>query len=505
MCATLTAREAANGARHRIGIMPNVSISDPTAPLTADAVVVGVVPGERGPRLARGAKPVEAELGRQLVAALRALGATGRLDEVLRIPTLGLASFPLVVATGLGDDARDPESIRRAVGAALRTLDDRAAVHVAIDGPVGALAEGALLGSYRYTDYKSAATKPALRRVTLAADDDAQARAELKRAKVVVEAITRTRDLVNTPPNDLYPASFAAHATEFAAGADIDVEVLDERALKRNGFGAVLAVGSGSHRPPRLVRLSYRPRRTKARIALVGKGITFDSGGLNLKTANMDWMKSDMGGAAAVIASTCAIAALRLPVEVIATVPMAENMPGGAAYRPSDVITMRNGRTVEVANTDAEGRLVLADAIARAIEDEPDYLIEASTLTGAQLVALGTRVIGAMGEARWRDQVTAAGNAAGESVWAMPLPEDLRPGLDSSVADLQNVPGDRWGGMLVGGHFLADFMPDGLPWVHLDIAGPAFNLGAAYGYTPKGGTGAAVRTIIAAAERLAAS
>ena len=485
--------------------MPNVSISDPTAPLTADAVVVGVVPGERGPRLARGAKPVEAELGRQLVAALRALGATGRLDEVLRIPTLGLASFPLVVATGLGDDARDPESIRRAVGAALRTLDDRAAVHVAIDGPVGALAEGALLGSYRYTDYKSAATKPALRRVTLAADDDAQARAELKRAKVVVEAITRTRDLVNTPPNDLYPASFAAHATGFAAGADIDVEVLDERALKRNGFGAVLAVGSGSHRPPRLVRLSYRPRRTKARIALVGKGITFDSGGLNLKTANMDWMKSDMGGAAAVIASTCAIAALRLPVEVIATVPMAENMPGGAAYRPSDVITMRNGRTVEVANTDAEGRLVLADAIARAIEDEPDYLIEASTLTGAQLVALGTRVIGAMGEARWRDQVTAAGNAAGESVWAMPLPEDLRPGLDSSVADLQNVPGDRWGGMLVGGHFLADFMPDGLPWVHLDIAGPAFNLGAAYGYTPKGGTGAAVRTIIAAAERLAAS
>jgi leucyl aminopeptidase len=484
--------------------MPNVSISDPAAPITADAVVVGIVPGERGARLARGSKPVEAELGRQLLAALRALGATGHLDEVLRIPTLGLASFPLVVATGLGEDPRNAESIRRAVGAALRTLDDRATVHVAIDGPAGVLAEGALLGSYRYTDYKSTAAKPALRRITLASDD-AQARGDLKRAKVVVEAITRTRDLVNTPPNDLYPASFAERASDFAAGADLDVEVLDERALKRNGFGAVLAVGSGSHRPPRLVRLAYRPRRPRARIALVGKGITFDSGGLNLKTANMHWMKSDMGGAAAVIASTCAIAALRLPVEVIATVPMAENMPGGAAYRPSDVITMRDGRTVEVANTDAEGRLVLADAIARAIEDEPDYLIEASTLTGAQLVALGTRVIGAMGEARWRDQVTAAGNAAGESVWAMPLPEDLRPGLDSAVADLQNLPGDRWGGMLVGGHFLADFMPDGFPWVHLDIAGPAFNLGAAYGYTPKGGTGAAVRTIIAAAERVAAS
>jgi leucyl aminopeptidase len=485
--------------------MPSVSIIDPAAPIPADTVVVGVVPGERGPRLARGAKPIEAELGRQLTAALRALNATGRADEVLRIPTLGLAPFDVVVTTGLGDDARNPESIRRAVGAALRTLDDRATVHVAIDGPVGALAEGALLGSYRFTEYKSTATKPALRRVTLAAEDDAQARAELKRAKIVVEAITRTRDLVNTPPNDLYPASFAARATEFATSADLDVEVLDERALKRNGFGAVLAVGGGSHRPPRLVRLAYSPRRAKARIALIGKGITFDSGGLNLKTANMDWMKSDMGGAAAVIASTCAIAALRLPVEVIATVPMAENMPGGAAYRPSDVITMRNGRTVEVANTDAEGRLVLADAIARASEDEPDYLIEASTLTGAQLVALGTRVIAAMGEPRWRDQVTAAGNSAGESVWAMPLPEELRPGLDSPVADIQNLPGDRWGGMLVAGHFLGDFMPDGLPWVHLDIAGPAFNLGAAHGYTPKGGTGAAVRTIIAAAERLAAS
>jgi leucyl aminopeptidase len=166
--------------------MPSVSIIDPAAPIPADTVVVGVVPGERGPRLARGAKPIEAELGRQLTAALRALNATGRADEVLRIPTLGLAPFDVVVTTGLGDDARNPESIRRAVGAALRTLDDRATVHVAIDGPVGALAEGALLGSYRFTEYKSTATKPALRRVTLAAEDDAQARAELKRAKIVV-------------------------------------------------------------------------------------------------------------------------------------------------------------------------------------------------------------------------------------------------------------------------------------------------------------------------------
>jgi len=211
-----------------------------------------------------------------------------------------------------------------------------------------------------------------------------------------------------------------------------------------------------------------------------------------------------MGGAAAVIASLAAIAALRLPVEVTATVPMAENMPGGSAYRPSDVITLRGGRTVEVADTDAEGRLILAEAIIRALEDEPDYLIEASTLTGGQLVALGSRVIGAMGEPAWRDRVAAAGNAVGETVWPMPLPADLRKGLDSTVADLVNVPGDRWGSMLVGGHFLADFIPAGLAWVHLDIAGPAWNTGGPRDYTPKGGTGAAVRTIIAAVEQLAA-
>jgi len=484
--------------------MVSVSLHDPSTLPDADAVVVGVVPGNNGPRLARGAKPVEAVLGRTLLAALRTLGATGQPEEVLKVPTLGLAPFPLVVATGLGADARSAESLRRAVGAAVRGLGHHAHVHLALDGPPGALSEGAQLGAYAFDRYKSSAERPALRRITLGATDDPSAKAELKRARAVVEAITRVRDLVNTPPNDLYPETFAQHAADFARAAKLQVEVLDERALKRERFGAVLAVGGGSARPPRLVRIGYRPARAKARVALVGKGITFDSGGLNLKTANMNWMKSDMGGAAAVVASVCAIAALRLPVEVTATVPMAENMPSGSAYRPSDVITMRNGRTVEVADTDAEGRLVLADAIARALEDEPDYLIEASTLTGAQLVSLGTRVIGAMGAERWRDQVAAAGNAVGEAVWPMPLPEELRAGLDSQVADLQNLPGDRWGGMLVAGHFLADFMPDRLPWVHLDIAGPAWNLGAPHGYTPKGGTGAAVRTIIAAVERLAA-
>jgi leucyl aminopeptidase len=239
-------------------------------------------------------------------------------------------------------------------------------------------------------------------------------------------------------------------------------------------------------------------------VALVGKGVTFDSGGLNLKTANLTWMKSDMGGAAAVLATATAAAALKLPLDVIATAPMVENMPSGSSYRPSDVLTMYGGRTVEVADTDAEGRLILADGITRALEDDPDYLIEISTLTGAQLTALGTRLIGAMGEETLRDLVAAAGTAAGEAVWPMPLPDDLRAGLDSPVADLQNLPEERWGAMLVGGHFLKEFMSPSVPWVHLDIAGPAWNAGGPRDYTPKGATGAGVRTLLAALERIAA-
>jgi leucyl aminopeptidase len=482
--------------------MPSVSIVAPTAAVRADAVVVGVHPGKYGARLAPGAERIDHALGGRLAEALRALRAKGKPEEVSKIPTLGLADFPLVVAVGLGDAPADAEAARRAAGSALRGLTGYRRVHLAIDAAVGALAEGALLGAYAFTAYKSAPAKSTLRAITIAAP--AAARAELRRAIAVSEAVILTRDLVNTPPNDLYPQTFAERAAALASERGLSVEVLDERALRRGKYGGILAVGKGSVHPPRLVRISYRPARPKAHVALVGKGITFDSGGLNLKTANLTWMKSDMGGAAAVIASTLALAALKVPVAVTATVPMAENMPSGTAYRPSDILTMRDGSTVEVADTDAEGRLVLADAIHRAAEDAPDRLIEASTLTGAQLTALGPRVIGAMGETSWRDEVVAAANAVGEAAWPMPLPDELRADLDSPVADLVNATTDRFGGMLVGGRFLAEFVPDGLPWVHLDIAGPAFNSGRARDYTPKGGTGAGVRTIIAAVERCAA-
>jgi leucyl aminopeptidase len=344
-----------------------------------------------------------------------------------------------------------------------------------------------------------------LRRITVTVPNskDAVTRAGIRQASVVAEAVSLTRDLVNAPPNDLFPETFAARAAEVGSAAGLAVEVLDPRALRRGGYGGILAVGSGSIRSPRLVRLVYRPARSRHRIALVGKGITFDSGGLNLKTgSSMSTMKSDMGGAAACVAAIAAIARLRIPAEVIATVPMAENMPSGSAYRPSDVVTLRGGRKIEIANTDAEGRVILADGIVRAGEDDPNALIEVSTLTGGQLVALGTRVIGAMGEPGLRDLVVSAGNSAGEALWAMPLPGELRAGLDSPVADLSTLTGDAFASMLVGGVFLGEFVPSDLPWVHLDIAGPSFNSRDPYGYTPKGGTGAAVRTIIASVNAL---
>jgi leucyl aminopeptidase len=484
--------------------MPSVSLVDASADLTsASAVVVGMLPGPDGAALAAGGEPIDAALGGRLTGALHAVGATGRPDEVIPIPTLGRAPFPLVMATGLGPDGHgqrlDTEKVRRAVGAAVRALDSihPQHIHIAVgdDATSAAAVQGALLGAYTYTEYRSGSHRSELRRITVTVPNPKDA---------VAEAVSLTRDLVNAPPNDLYPETFAARAAEVGSAAGLDVEVLDPRALRRGGYGGILAVGSGSIRSPRLVRLVYRPARSRHRIALVGKGITFDSGGLNLKTgSSMSTMKSDMGGAAACVAAIAAIARLRIPVEVIATVPMAENMPSGSAYRPSDVVTLRGGRKIEIANTDAEGRVILADGIVRAGEDDPSALIEVSTLTGGQLVALGTRVIGAMGEPGLRDLVVSAGNSAGEALWAMPLPDELRAGLDSPVADLSTLTGDAFASMLVGGVFLGEFVPSDLPWVHLDIAGPSFNSRDPYGYTPKGGTGAAVRTIIASVNALA--
>jgi leucyl aminopeptidase len=310
---------------------------------------------------------------------------------------------------------------------------------------------------------------------------------------------------VNTPPGDLRPADFAAAAADACSAVGCEVEVYDEQALAEGGFGGLLGVGAGSSRPPRLVRIAYSAGRgAKTTVHLVGKGITFDSGGLSLKpSTGMEWMKSDMGGAAAVVATLCAVAQLKPDVDVVGWVPTAENMPSGSAIRPSDVLTIRGGKTVEVMNTDAEGRLILADAIVRAGEEKPDYIIDVATLTGAQLVALGAHVYAVMSnDDELRSTIVDAAGAAGEQAWPMPLPQELRKSLDSEVADLSNV-GDRNGGMLTAGIFLKEFVPDGVRWAHLDIAGPSYNQGEPHGYTPKGGTGVAVRTLVQLLEDLA--
>ncbi|TDP96124.1 leucyl aminopeptidase [Labedaea rhizosphaerae] len=482
--------------------LPKMALTD-SATATADAVIIGFTRQGDGIALAEGAQDVAAAYDGDLLAALDAVGASGKAEEVVKLPAPKGLAAKVIVAVGLGDaDAVTPEQVRRSSGAATRTLSGtKRALNTlgAID--LQAAAEGSALGAYVFTDYKSDKGDAPLGRVDVLSPADGAAkdhRATLKAATLIAEAVATARDFINTPPNDLYPASFADRAAALGRAAGLDVEVLDEKALKKAGFGGILGVGGGSARPPRLVRLSYRGPKARAKVALVGKGITFDTGGISIKpAAKMDEMTSDMSGAAAVVASVVLAAKLKYPLEVTATVPMAENMPGGGAYRPGDVLSMYGGKTVEVLNTDAEGRLILADAIVRASEDEPDYLIETSTLTGAQVVALGSRTAGVMGSDDFRDRVAELARAAGEGGWAMPLPEELRGDLDSRLADLANVTGHRWGGMLVAGHFLKEFVPDGLDWAHIDVAGPAFNGGSPWGYTSKGGTGVPVRTIAA--------
>jgi leucyl aminopeptidase len=481
----------------------------------ADILVIGVAQTPDGPSVAPGADGVDEALGGTLADALAALGATGELEELTKIPGGGKLPAALIVAVGLGSpigdgSTFDVENLRRAAGTALRTVaskkrsvsdDGVKSVAVALPARTADEAEavttGALLGAYSFRKYRATPAAPVA--VTVLTDDDNAA--AVSRGTVIARAVNLVRDLVNTSPVDLPPAALAAEAERVAAAAGLAVEVLDENALAAGGYGGLVGVGMGSTRGPRLVRLAYtHPDATKT-VALVGKGITFDSGGLSLKPPkSMETMKCDMSGAAAVLAATVAAAELSLPVNIVTYLTIAENMPGGAAQRPSDVITIYGGKTVEVLNTDAEGRLVLADGLARSAEDNPDVVVDVATLTGAATVALGRRTAGVMGSS---DQVAAAVAAvmreAGEPAWAMPFPEELRKGLDSTVADLANVSPDREGGMMVGGLFLREFVPDGAAWAHLDIAGPAFNEKAAFGYTPKGGTGAAVRALIAIA------
>ena len=311
------------------------------------------------------------------------------------------------------------------------------------------------------------------------------------------------RELINLPANELYPGNLAQKAEELASSLPIEVEIWDEQRLEQERCGGILSVGKGSVRPPRLVKLSYRGGGKH--LALVGKGITFDTGGLSLKPAeSMVGMKYDMAGSATVLGVVLAVAQLGLKVDVTAFMCLAENMPSGVATRPGDVITIRNGTTVEVLNTDAEGRLVLADGLTLAAELKPDHIVDVATLTGAATIALGNRYAGVMGHGEAVELCLEGAKNADELLWPMPLPEELRTILDSDLADIANVKiGNRAGGMLVGGQFLAEFVPEGTSWAHLDIAGPANNDGAPYSVNPKGASGVMIRSLIAVARNLA--
>ncbi|MDZ4270573.1 MAG: leucyl aminopeptidase, partial [Mycobacterium sp.] len=497
---------------------PTVTVAStlPKRKVASSVLIVPVVTGgdENSDATARVlASPyLDAEAIGEIQVALDALGAKGGAEQLTRVVAPSLpASSVLAVGLGKSRDSWPAETIRRAAGAAARSLTGVENVVTTLsDLDLEAAVEGLILGAYRFSDFRSAKTAPkdaGLRKITaLTPDTKSATKDAAARAEAVATAVATARDFVNTPPSHLFPAEFAQRAKALGDAAGIDVEVLDDKTLAKQGFGGIVGVGKGSSRPPRLVRLTHRGAENKKskKVALVGKGITFDTGGISIKpAANMHHMTSDMGGAAAVIATVVLAARRQLPIDVVATVPMAENMPSSTAQRPGDVLTQYGGITVEVLNTDAEGRLILADAIVRACEDQPDYLIETSTLTGAQTVALGARTPGVMGSEEFRDRVAEISQEVGENGWAMPLPEELKDDLKSTVADLANVSGSRYAGMLVAGTYLREFVAEGVQWAHIDVAAPAYNSGGPWGYTPKGGTGVPTRTMFAVLEDIA--
>jgi leucyl aminopeptidase len=445
---------------------------------------------------------------------LSALGASSKSEAIIRVPA---PNDSVVALIGVGSDELDEDNRRELAGAAARALG--AFEQITFDLPTSdardavSILEGAGLGQYELTTYKGTDKSNTIKTkaVTVVTTFKVSA-AAIAKANITIDSIKATRDLVNTPPNVLYPGAFANLVSKRVKGSTLNLSTWDEKALARDKFGGLLAVGGGSARPPRLVKVEYRPKGAKKHLALVGKGITFDSGGLSLKPAEgMVGMKYDMTGAATVFEALMAISQMAIPVRVTAWLCLAENMPSGTAQRPNDIIKARNGKSIEVLNTDAEGRLVLADGLSAASEEKPDMIVDVATLTGAATIALGNRYAGLMGTAQAISAVEAAAFDAGELVWHMPLPAELRRLLDSELADIANVKiGNRAGGMLIAGLFLREFVgfsdkrnEHKIEWAHLDIAGPANNDAAPYGFTPKGATGVMLRTLVALAEGMA--
>ena len=472
------------------------------APVAVKAGVL-ILPVFQGPEFGPGVK----ETG--LEQTFRDAKLTGKKGESLLVTKRNGDRFAsgAVLLYGVGERRDfDVPAMRKALGRIAPSIGrfGHAATTFpqAVQGDVGevsqAAAEGLGLGGYRFDRYKSTKDHKPLTKVTVVGGNKADAKAGRKAvrgAEVIVDAVAWARDLVNTPAGDLPPAQLAREAQAMAKAEGLTCKVWTEAELKKRGFGGILGVGQGSVNPPRLIELSYKGAGGSTPIALTGKGIAFDSGGLSIKDAKgMETMKIDMGGAASILATMKVIARLKPKINVIAAIPSAENMPGGAAQKPGDVITHYGGKTSEVLNTDAEGRLILADALALLAEKKPSCIVDTATLTGACMIALGTDITGAMGnDDALVEEIVQAGRSTGDWIWPLPLHKEYRRLIDSNIADIKNI-GDRWGGAITAAWFLAEFVGD-VPWVHLDIAGPAFSeKGNDLG--PKGATGVPVRALV---------
>ncbi len=460
----------------------------------ADVVVVGAA---KGLKLGPGATELDRALGGGLSAHLERIRFKAEVGSAEAIPTFGRLPAHSVLILGLGaEDAVTPEQIRRAAGTAARKTG--AYTTVALDlgngkpGALGAAVEGYLLGAYQFTRYKSKPELPKTEQVLLLGEGDDE---EVRRSEVTAEATNWARDVVNEPAGARGPSEFVELARARAEAGGVGIEVLDKSALAERGMHGILGVGQGSAHPPRFVILRYEPEGAVGFVGAVGKGITFDSGGLSLKPADaMETMKTDCSGAAAVVAAVTALPRLQPSIRVTAAIPLAENMPGGSAIKPGDVIRHYGGHTSEVLNTDAEGRLVLADALAWMAEQQPEAMIDFATLTGGMVVALGRKVSGFFANRpELADEIRDAAARSGERVWEMPIIDDLRQEMDSEVADIKNT-GQRAGSPIFGAIFLADFVGD-VPWIHVDIAGPA-RCEKEEHYLRKGGTGVGTRLLI---------
>ena len=496
--------------------VPALRISSQSpADIDVDVLVIGVQKTDAGPRLL-----IADERFAALADSLASIGITGGQDEVRRLPTSPGITARSLALVGVGSTFGTNE-LRYAAGSAARQVRGATSLGLALPAETAddllAILEGSAIGAYSYLTFRTAGAEPAKTPATeIVLIGKAKNGEQLaQQATIVATAIHTVRDLVNAPSSHLFPDSFAQEAVELSRAFPVAVEVLGEKELLAGDFGGIIGVGKGSAHGPRLVKVTYSPTGATRHLALVGKGITFDSGGISLKPpASMVGMKYDMTGAATVLAVTLAAAQMNLPLRMTAWLCIAENMPGGGAIKPNDVLHMKGGKTVEVLNTDAEGRLVMADGIVAASDEHPDAIIDVATLTGAQVIALGNRYAGVMGDEALVDQVVSTAKRVGETFWPMPLPPEVRTILSSDIADIANSkPGNTAAGMLAGGVFLSEFVGTNgegddkhtIPWAHIDIAGPSDNKGAGYGFVGKGPTGVTVRALLALAGEFSAA